>query len=138
MDLAKLVSLVTSRAAAGVAVVAVTAGAGGAVALTSNPASSHQSQGQTVLTVEPNSESSSGATPESAETPEPAETPESAETSTTNHGDVVTRAVSSCKASASAAHEHGIGECVSDVASSNGETHRHTESHATSENTTSH
>ena len=124
MDRSKLISLVTTRAAAGIAVVAVIAGAGGAVALTSSPAGSHQHP--TVLTV---GNSTSSETPEATDTPEATEAPDTSDSGTNSdtHGDLVTAAVSSCKASASAAHTHGIGDCVSDVASSNGQKHRHTE-----------
>lgn len=126
MDLAKLISLVTSRAAAGIAVVAVTAGAGGAVALTSSPTSSHQ-HNQTVLTVNDTSTTTSESETESDNSSNDTHSG----SSTSNHGDVVTQAVSSCQSSASAAGDHGIGPCVSKVASSNGQTHRHTTSTST-------
>jgi hypothetical protein len=121
LDLSKLISLVSTRAAAGIAATVVVAGAGSAVALSTTPTSSHQHQ--TVISV---GDSTANPSPEATESPDGDST--SSGSSTTNHGDVVTQAVSSCKSSAAQAGTHGIGDCVSDVASGTGQAHRHTTS----------
>ena len=127
MDRSKLLSLVSTRAAAGIAVLALVAGTGSAVVLTTKPTSTHQTQ--TVVGDEHSTASTSDETTESADATSENSSDSS---STSNHGDAVTAAVAACKSSTAAAGTHGIGDCVSKVASSNGQSHRHSSASTTS------
>lgn len=115
-DLTRLLSSISLRTAAGITLALAALGGAGATVVSLSPAAS---QGSSANHSTQKPESSENA--ESSEKPEASEAPESAEASETAdkdaHGDAVVKAVASCKAAAEKAGTHGIGACVSKVAS---------------------
>ncbi len=71
----------------------------------------------------PNPGHTASATSTPAASPDASPSPEPSASSSPNHGVLVTQAVASCKAALTAG-QHGIGQCVEKVASSNGQQHR--------------
>lgn len=131
----RLIGLLSRRVALAAGALAVAAGGSAAVVMVS-PSASHGGvqvgSPASATTLATSTTSADGdqattieATTETAETSEQSTDSRSESTDRDAHGDAVEKAVESCKA-ALGQGEHGIGPCVSVVAASNGEAHRHT------------
>ena len=114
-DLTRLLSSNSLRTAAGITLALAAVGGAGATVVSLSPvASQGTSTSHSTQKPDPSEKAESS---EPSEAPESQEASESADGSGDAHGDAVVKAVASCKAAAAKAGTHGIGACVSKVAS---------------------
>jgi hypothetical protein len=149
-DPTKLLALVSTKAATGIAVATLAVGGTGATVLVVSHTSGGDATSSTVSTTDTTTTTADTTTTSTTTTADSSTGASSASgSSTTNHGDVVTSAVTACKSSLSASltatsgsttgdQSHGIGRCVSQVASSKGHTESSSHAHSGTATTNGH